>query len=429
MPGGEESSRTFKKTGPPSGAVGRGRCGKLKGAPAIALFSLILFCCHLPSSYGGERINALMVGSVSGNSLLEKYFSEDPSITFTAVPCRDLPEKDAQKFIRLYFPRTYDEMKEYDYIMLLAPEFHRFTPKQDKMMYDAIREGAGGFNDGSVFSIVAQIHQAWAVSLTQKAFPNDAPAVVARGSGGESPVGVYRVMINKDFPDPVLTPFVEYGVEDVPGLTSRFVIPRENAGILAWQLGNFPTYGKVPFLVVWDYEKGRTITCGGFIKYGETWLGKENPYGPDIVMNLVFYSTHRGLIKDVDVFHQLKGLFRQFRDRLNMLVTLKDFVDRFGANTYKIQEQIWDLQKMRRDADEQYLSQDFTACRDTLQKAFLKFDEAEALAKRIKDAAMVWVYFIEWLVTSATLMISSFILWSLMVRRKLYRQVRTTKFE
>ena len=41
---------------------------------------------------------------------------------------------------------------------------------------------------------------------------------------------------------------------------------------------------------------------------------------------------------------------------------------------------------------------------------------------------MLWVYVIEWLVTSATFLVSSFTLWSLLVRRKLYRQVRTTKF-
>jgi hypothetical protein len=333
------------------------------------------------------------------------------------------------KALRLYFPRTYEEIKQYDYMMLLQPEYYLFSPKQDKWMHDLIEEGAGGFNDGSVFSVVSQVHSGWAISLTQQAFPNDAPAVVARGGGGESMLGVYGVSINQAFPDPVLTAFVRYGVEDVPGLTSRFVIARERAGVLAWQVGNFPTQGKVPFLVVWDYGSGRTITCGGFIKYGETWLGPENPYAADIVMNMIFYSTHRDLIQDVEVFHQLKSIFREFNDRMDMLIALKDFIDKFAANTQRIQEVILELQDMRLKANEEYLAQEFSECRNTMSSAFRRFDEAEEIAKEARRSALLWVYVIEWLVTSATFLVSSFSLWSLLVRRRLYRQVRTTRFK
>ncbi len=377
----------------------------------------------------GHRINVLLVGLVTGNMLLEKYFQEDPSVRYVGVPCFvgwDI--KMMVKALRLYFPRTYEEMKQYDYLMLCQPEYYIFSPKQDEWMHDLIEEGAGGYNDGSVFSIVSQIHSAWAISLTQQAFPNDAPAVVARGGGGESMLGPYKVSINRDFPDPVLTPFVKYGVEDVPGLTSRFVIARERAGVLAWQVGNFPAYGKVPFLVVWDYGKGRTITCGGFIKYGETWLGPENPYAADIVMNMVFYSTRRKLIQDVEVFHQLKSMFREFTTRMDMLIALKDFIDRFSANTQKLQAAIMGLQEIRLKANEEYLGQEFSEVQNTMAFAFRKFDEAEEIAKDARRTALFWVYAIEWLVTSATFLVSSFVLWSLLVRRRLYRQVRTTRF-
>ncbi len=396
--------------------------------PVIVIALLVL---GAPQKCNAQKINALLVGSVWGNTLLEKYFDEDPSVEYTGVPCRDGGGIDAQgmvKAVRLYFPRTYEEMKDYDYIMLLAPEFHYFNPKQDLWMHDAIEQGAGGFNDGSVFSIQAVIHNAWAISLTQAAFPNDAPAVVTRGGGGESPVGPHGVVINREFPDPVLTPFIDYGVEDNPGLTSRFIIPRPTAGTLAWMVGNFPTLGKVPFLVVWDYGSGRTMSCGGFIKYKETWFGPENPYGADMVMNMVFYSTQRGLIRDVEIFHHLKLMFREFTDRMNMLIALKDFIEKFSANTQRIQNVILELQDMRRKANEEYLTQDFSGCQDTMSSASRRFDEAEEIAKEARRTALLWVYVIEWLVTSATFLVSSFTLWSLLVRRKLYRQVRTTKF-
>jgi hypothetical protein len=192
-------------------------------------------------------------------------------------------------------------------------------------------------------------------------------------------------------------------------------------------VGNFPTYGKVPFLVVWDYGSGRAVTCGGFIKYKETWLGPDNPYGADIVMNLVFYSTRRNLIEDVYLLHQLKSIFQEFTDRMNKLVALRDFIDRFSANTQKIQDVILELQDMGSEAGEEYAAQEFSECQNTMSSAFRRFDEAEGIAKRQKDTALFWIYFIEWLVTSATFLVSSFTLWSLLVRRRLYRQVKTTK--
>ncbi len=398
--------------------------------PITKLTTIItsLMVCSIAPVWCAERINTLMVGSAMG--LLQAYFDEDPSITYTAVPCREgggIGTQEVAKAVRLYFPRTYEEMKRYSYLMLLAPEFQHLNPRQDQWMHDLIEQGSGGFNDGSVFSIMAQIHNAWAISITQAAFPNDAPAVVARGGGGESPVGPHGVVINRDFADPVLTPFVPYGVEQYPGLTSRFIIPRPTAGTLAWMVGNFPALGKVPFLVVWNYGSGRSISCGGFIKDRETWFGPENPYGADMVMNLVFYSTKRDLIQDVDVFHQLKLVFRHFTQRMGMLISLKDFIDRFGASTQRIQEVIWDLEDLRRRADEAYLGQDFSECLSTMNAAFVRFDEAEAIAKKEKASALLWVYAIEWLVTTVTFLVSSFALWSLQVKRKLYKQVKTTK--
>ncbi len=48
--------------------------------------------------------------------------------------------------------------------------------------------------------------------------------------------------------------------------------------------------------------------------------------------------------------------------------------------------------------------------------------------RREKRKALMWVYVIEWLVSSSALFISEFVLWTLIIRRRLYRAVRTTKF-
>jgi hypothetical protein len=234
----------------------------------------------------------------------------------------------------------------------------------------------------------------------------------------------YRVKINAAFPDPVLTPYVPYGVEEVAGAVSRYVIPREGSGTMAYQYGNFPGLGYVPYIVVWDYGKGRTVTCGGF----DAWfLDRANLYGPDLFMNLIFYSTGRRLIEDVEVFHRIKGFFRDFRNRLEYLISLMDFVDRFGANTEKIQRDVWELQDMGKLASGCYVEQDFRMAQEALDDAFDYFRGAEATAKRVKDSALWWVYMVEWATTTAVVFLSSFALWTLMVRRRLYKEVSSTK--
>jgi hypothetical protein len=429
------SARRQRERGNVSDREGEsGRSAARHPAAASCLLGATLFLlllCSVCVCRGG-RINALMIGMVYGDTLLEKYFDEEPLMEYTIVPCRvggvGFAMKDLVRAVRLYFPRTYEDMQAYDYVMLLSPEFYILNPTQDLWMHDRIQEGAGGFNDASVFSMVAQIHNSWAQSLTQQAFPNDAPAVVARGGGGASPSEAYRVVINRDFPEPVLTPFVKYGVEDVLGFTSRYIIARDGAGVMAWQVENFPNQGRIPFLVEWDYGAGRSLTCGSIVAT-VTWFGNDNPYAADIITNLVLYSTQRGLIEDVDVFHRLKLGFREFNDRMNMLVAILDFVDRFGANLHGVQRELSELESMRTLAKEEYLGQDFSECWAILDTAFSRFADTEEMAKEAKEAALLWVYAVEWLATTAALLFSSAVLWSLMVRRKLYRQVRTTRFD
>jgi hypothetical protein len=47
----------------------------------------------------------------------------------------------------------------------------------------------------------------------------------------------------------------------------------------------------------------------------------------------------------------------------------------------------------------------------------------------VKNRALLWVYMIDWLVTSAALFISGYVLWTLMVRRRLYREAKGTRFD
>ena len=404
-----------------------------KGLAAILIFLCITPL--MPVCFAGEKINVLILGHVGLAANLEKFFGIEPSVRYMVVVADDdkLDDTQMQKLIRLYFPRNQREIDSYDFIFLLHLAWHVFTPKQDKMIFDAIRGGAGALNDASVFSIIPPIPDMWAASLSQQAFPNDAPAVAR--TNFEYITMSYHVKINKEFPDPVLTPFIPFGVEKVAAIgATRMVIGREGAGTLAWIIGPFPWRKDAELLVVWDYEKGRTMTSSDHMPAG--WFGYPsvpgpgaNEYAPDILMNMIFYGTKRNLIDDVVVYHRLKLSLAEFRGRMGTLMTLSDFIDKFGANTQRIQDEVTKLERMASEMVDSYLDQDFVESERVLLEALKLFPAAEEIVRKEKDKALMWVYVIEWLTASSTFFVSGFVLWTLMVRRRLYREAKSTKLK
>jgi len=54
-------------------------------------------------------------------------------------------------------------------------------------------------------------------------------------------------------------------------------------------------------------------------------------------------------------------------------------------------------------------------------------ERIEEAAMRLKDRALLWVYVTEWCAVSGTLLVSGLVVYSLLVRRKLYREVVVTR--
>ncbi len=365
--------------------------------------------------------------------MLTKFFRGEPAVESTMVISRSgqLGDDQIRKLIRLYFPRTYQNMQSYDAIMILSPAYYLFTTKQDKWVHDMIFDGGGGISGSSIFSQVPGIAEAWANGVGWNAFPNDAPGVIARGPELRNPG--FNVEINKEYPEPILTIFVPFGVEEVyePGNVARLMISRQGSDVLAWQHGGFPS--REDFIACWEFGEGRAISTGakiplGWLEYPKRVTG-ENKYSPEILMNMIFWISKTELIEDVEVFHRVKYDLSDFRSRMGILLSLKDFIDKFGANTEQLQEEIIEVEEVYALASDQYLDHRFVESQSTISSALEMLPQVEKLARKEKERAFVWVYTIEWLTLSSVLFLSGFVVWSLMVRRRLYRAVSTTKLE
>ena len=53
--------------------------------------------------------------------------------------------------------------------------------------------------------------------------------------------------------------------------------------------------------------------------------------------------------------------------------------------------------------------------------------EIEDRAIRLKERAFLWVYIIEWFVVTGTMLVVGYATWTLMIERRLYREVSVTR--
>ena len=149
----------------------------------IPLMSLILVLTASATVMGQDVIQVLMVGQVFPyETPVAGWFESDPAFDFVVVPVRrdtrgwtSYPEKEAKRYVRLYFPRNFDLLVEYDHLCYVDTYFGHLTGGQIDMMYRAIRDsGLGGLTTlGGGISWVEEYRESWANSMVGAAFPTE----------------------------------------------------------------------------------------------------------------------------------------------------------------------------------------------------------------------------------------------------------------
>jgi hypothetical protein len=109
------------------------------------------------------------------------------------------------------------------------------------------------------------------------------------------------------------------------------------------------------------------------------------------------------------------------------LISTIEFITRFGANTVPVEQIIARVDESIVELGEMYLDLKFEECRQLAEELISELHEASDLAIDLKNQALLWIYVAEWLAMTGTLMISGFVVWTLMVRRRLYREMGRTR--
>jgi hypothetical protein len=147
----------------------------------------------------------------------------------------------------------------------------------------------------------------------------------------------------------------------------------------------------------------------------------------DFYSNLMIYLAQAPLPADYLRTHILRSKLSGYAELRRTVIDFLSFADRFGANTAQADARITSADEKLADARALYIRKELDESEESIDQALAGLDQAQKLAMKAKDRALTWIYAIEWLAVTGTTLVCGFVLWSLMIRRRLYREVGATR--
>lgn len=374
------------------------------------------------------KLYMLLIGEVFPLECpLPLLFNSDPLFEYVAMrtregPAGQLTEEMKRRYVKLYFPRTEEDLHRYSMIFFIDADVSVFSAKQSQQMYDSIADGYAGsfFTFGPEFPSVA-------ASVLGMVVPHDMSKNIGMDWTGRS----YRVEFVRGLP-PVFTPFIELGVENAVGIGCGFLSPR--LGATVW--GNLVPRSYGPWMLEWRYGGGGGHCWCAADDLDHSWWGNvhasihglsENPWAMDIMSNLILYSAGRPLPENVVLVAKARDAFWEYRTERSVVLSLMDWVERFGADTAPFSRELGRIDIHLDEATSLYLSGSYEDALSELETAKSSARDLRQEVLKAKDRVLLWVYLIEYLVICGASVASGSLLWALMVRRKLYTQAGTTR--
>ena len=331
------------------------------------------------------------------------------------------------RMVRLYMPRTYRDLTaNYDVIVLSDANVLAVAPHIDKLAQGVSEGGLGLFMGGGWESFGGSTGPPWGETSIGRLLPTEDIIGIWEQS-------VQRIVIDK--PDHELIRSLPWNMKD-PDLVAPIKWHHNPVTLKpgAEQLARVITgVGREnPLMVTWSLEGGaRTFALTSeihrFFWQGGEW-GSPWTFGIDLGCNLMIYLDDRPVPQDVALVRAARSKMFEVGTRRSLLVALLDFCESFGANTRRIMSRFDEMDEAIAEAMPQYLELRFEEMLETYRLVDKMLAEAEEEAVKLKNRTLLWVYIIEWLAVTGTAMFCGFVLWSLMVRRRLYREVKTTRF-
>jgi hypothetical protein len=380
-----------------------------------------------PPGVGSEddgRIPALAMGAIDPTrNPFTACFIEDPQFTYSAyllggAEFMRMTKEERRKLDRRYYPRTGRELVgSYDIIVFCAARFEHFTPGQFQDLHDAFTEEGivGVASPGTSWDTV------WVPTILSEVIP-------IWGSFNYAPNRPYRVVFRREV-EPVFHPFIELGMERVMGNNYHEMNPKRGSTIWA----DMSSSG-LPWLISWrpgGSEAGMFWIFTGI--FDVPWWGLasgsggQNPYAIDLVTNLIFRSLDLPLVGNIHARRKARLELTGFQSQKLLVLSLMEWADSFGTNIIPLVEQLNEVEEEAEGAMDYYIDGDYGSAISLMESMREEIADITVLAVRMKNEAMYWIYISEWLAITSTSILSILGIWTLMVRRRLYRDVDWTR--
>ncbi len=366
-----------------------------------------------------DRISCFLLGSVQPNICpLPNFFTEDPLFTYVSDPQpAGLTLEERRRMDRLYYPRSKEIFSEkYDMVFFYDPRLDHFTTRQFADLEHVCR-------DVGMPSFWALSHgpENWYTATVFEILPISTIPLV----------GYYHRPWHVVFfenRDPVFTPFPTLGVDRVIGEAYARMEPRQGAVVWA---NIRPSIS--PWLVSWKVDMGAGMSWAIADEFDNVWWGLapeargRNPFAIDLVTNLVLYSLDRTLITNIPARREARHRISSFRTEKLLILSMLEWADMFGANTLRLSEATAELDGDAAIARSHYMRQEYELSITVMDEVSLGLMNIGEEAVRLKDEALFWVFLLEWMVVTSTAVLAGAVVWSLMVRRRKYRVVGSTR--
>jgi len=376
-------------------------------------------------------IRLLYIGdSFMGPGFPTPYFADDPRIEVTPVPGEvamlgggKKGTELAVRYYRMYLPRTEKDLSEkYDEVIIADAQSHHIKPQfQNWIKNGVIREGmgfmmvdgpasfggvTGGWGDcpswgptpvGDILPVIcSEKRQDWSLSKVYRLVPKNAESPLLKGLPWKN---VFFYAHNR-------------------------VFEREGADVIATMSDNPPGS---PLLATWDPGKGRSVAFvfdwgGNGVTQFYRW-----PYCPDFLSRVAYFPVGMPIPQDLALDHAVRMLLANYREKRLYVISVIEFAEKFGADSRKLYDKLERIDQEKKDADILYVRQDMEAAKEFIERVLGDMSKLGDDAIKAKDRALAWVYIIEWFAVTGTALVAGSVLYSLMIKRRLYREVDLTR--
>jgi hypothetical protein len=341
---------------------------------------------------------------------------EDPAIVTTLVPSRPdyVSPEVAAKNLRAYMPRNRDSyFATQDVTVMSDCDREIIQTEWIRWMTDSVVDGGLGFLWlGSIASQDPAFESWEGTTLAAIAPVTPHPRRDIWGS---------FQLVNNAPGEPMMD---NLPWEESPRIEHfNTQIPR--AGSSTWASTRRFGYPLITFM---SPGNGRIISFSGKFPLGmENWARQWRFY-PQAMIYMTYRVAGREIPTDPSIFERMIRAFHEHQETSSLILSILDFAERFGAKVSHLHSQMGEMAGREAEARGLYIASDYDAAlliMDDLGEGQLSLVES---SMRQKDRALVWVYVTEWLAFLGTFLLSSSVLWTVMVRRRLYAEAGLSTF-